>query len=109
MDSPNPTFWPRERVAERLTISTRTLLQWETRGFVTPIRLGAEEGYGPTQIRRVWTILTFHRDLGINLAGIEVILRLLDQRTETHARLDELSRVLRSTLDDPAEVDVSHD
>ena len=108
MDSPQPPFWPRERVAERLTVSTQTLLRWESRGFVTPIRLGAEEGYGPVEIRRVWTILTFHRDLGINLAGIEVILRMLDQRKETYARLEELSSALWSTLNEPAEADVFH-
>jgi MerR family transcriptional regulator/heat shock protein HspR len=109
METSNPAFWPRERVAEKFTISTTTLLRWEGRGLVQAVRSGDLEGYGPREIRRVWTILTFHRDLGINLAGIEVILRLRDEIQATHARLDELAQVLRSTLDEATSADDSHD
>jgi len=100
METMNQGVWPREHVAEKLTISTTTLLRWESRGLVKPVRSGDFEGYGPAEIRRVWTILTFHRDLGINLAGIEVILRLRDEMQATHDRLDHLARTLRSTLDE---------
>ena len=34
------------------------------------------EGYGPAEIRRLWTVVSLHRDLGVNLAGVEAILRL---------------------------------
>ena len=102
----NPTIWPREHVAEKLTVSTSTLLRWEARGLVKAVRQGDLEGYGPVEIRRVWTILSFHRDLGINLAGIEVILRLRDEMAATHARLDRLARVLQADLDEPDELDV---
>ena len=95
------TIWPRELVARQFTVSTATLLRWEDRGLVKPRRDGDLEGYGPAEIRRLWTILTFHRDLGINLAGIEVILRLRDEMAATHARLDQLAKALRSTLDEP--------
>ena len=105
METSDPVFWPRERVAEQFTISTATLLRWEGRGLVRPVRSGDLEGYGPVATRRLWTILTFHRDLGINLAGIEVILRLRDEIRATHARLDELARTLQSTLDEATPAD----
>ena len=45
------------------------------------------EGYGPAEIRRVWTIVSCQRDLGINLAGVEVVLRLRDHLEDVHRRL----------------------
>jgi MerR family transcriptional regulator, heat shock protein HspR len=108
METSNPGFWPRERVAEKFTVSTTTLLRWEGRGLVQPVRSGDLEGYGPVEIRRVWTILTFQRDLGINLAGIEVILRLRDEIQATHARLDDLARTLLATLDEATSADDPH-
>jgi MerR family transcriptional regulator, heat shock protein HspR len=108
-EASNPAIWPRERVAEQFTVSTTTLLRWEGQGLVKAVRQGDLEGYGPVEIRRLWTILTFHRDLGINLAGIEVILRLRDEIRATHARLDELATALRSTLDEATSADDSDD
>jgi MerR family transcriptional regulator/heat shock protein HspR len=105
METSTLAFWPRERVAEEFTVSTTTLLRWEGRGLVRSVRSGDVEGYGPVEIRRLWTILTFHRDLGINLAGIEVILRLRDQMRATHARLDHLALTLRATLDEATSAD----
>jgi MerR family transcriptional regulator/heat shock protein HspR len=100
METSNPSFWPRDVVAEKFTISTTTLLKWEGRGLVKPVRSGDLEGYGPVEIRRLWTILTFQRDLGINLAGVEVILRLRDQMRATNDRLDHMARTFRSILDE---------
>jgi MerR family transcriptional regulator/heat shock protein HspR len=102
----NQTIWPREQVAEKFTVSTSTLLRWEDRGLVKAVRSGDLEGYGPVEIRRLWTILTFQRDLGINLAGIEVILKLRDQMAQAHDRLDRLAQSLRATLDEPTGSDV---
>ena len=98
-DTMNPSIVPREQVAEHLTVSTSTLLRFEGRGLIHAVRQGEVEGYEPAEIRRLWTIVTFQRDLGINLAGIEVILRLRDQMKVAQDRLDRLARTLRETLD----------
>ncbi len=94
-----PSIYPRDQVAREFSISTRTLLRYEGRGLIRAVRDGDLEGYGPAEIRRAWTIVTFQRDLGINLAGVEVILRLREQIDATHAHLDRLARDLRATLD----------
>ena len=47
----------------------------------------------------MWTIMSFQRDLGINLAGVEVILRLCDRMTEVHHRLGGLASELREILE----------
>ena len=63
-------FFPRELVAARLAISTATLLRYEGRGLVRAVPAEGEVmGYGPIEVRRLWTIVSFQRDLGIDLAG----------------------------------------
>ena len=75
---------PRDLVARQLAVSPRMLVRYERLGLVQVTQDGQIEGYEPSQVRRLWTIMSFQRDLGINLAGVEVILRLCDQMTELH-------------------------
>jgi len=89
-----PSILPRELVARHLSVSTATLLRYEDRGLLRAVSRGEVEGYGHAEIRRLWTILSFHRDLGINLAGIEVILRLRDQMATARNQLDRLAILL---------------
>ena len=105
-------FFARELVAERLSVSPTTLIRYERLGLVRAVRAehdpAGAEGYGPIEVRRLGTIVAFHRDLGINLAGIEVILRLRDQLHATHARLDRLARDLQTLQDDePIDADLA--
>ena len=58
------------------------------------------EGYEPAQIRRLWSIVTYQRDLGVNLAGVEVILQLVDHLSEVHHRVYHLAEELRDLLDE---------
>ncbi len=95
-----PSLFARDEVARRFSVSTTTLLRFERLGLVQSVRNEGIEGYGPAEVRRLWTILTFHRDLGINLAGIEVILRLRDQMAATQSRLDRLARALHESYED---------
>ena len=103
---------PRDRVAEKLAVPVGVLIRYESRGLVHAVRgQGGLEGYGPAEIRRVWSIVSFQRDLGINLAGVEVILRLSDHLSEVHRRVQQLADELRESLevDESASVANSHD
>jgi MerR family transcriptional regulator/heat shock protein HspR len=90
----------RESAAQELSVSTRILARYESMGLVRVSREGSVEGYEPTQVRRLWSIVTYQRDLGINLAGVEVILHLKDHLTEVHHRVFDLAEELRSALDE---------
>src|SRR5205807_864805 len=63
-----PPIIARERVAEQLAVPVSVLIRYESRGLVRPLRgeVGGVdvEGYGPVEIRRIWSILSFQRDLG---------------------------------------------
>jgi len=100
VDNDHPFLVPRDLVAQNLSISTATLRKLETRGLVRVEQHEGIEGYRPLEIRRLWTILTFHRDLGINLAGIEVILRLRDEMKTARSSMERLAQELRDTLED---------
>lgn len=97
------TILSREQVAEKLAITPQVLIRYEARGLVQAVREGTVEGYLPTEVRRIWTILSFQRDLGINLAGVEAILKLHDHLTEVHRRLDRLARELNELVETGAE------
>ncbi len=95
----NRRIIPRNLAARELAISTTVLARYESLGLIRATHDGADEGYEPAQIRRLWSIVTYQRDLGINLAGVEVILRLVDQLSEVHHRVYHLTEELRELLD----------
>jgi len=93
------TILPRDQVAERLSVSTRLLVRYERRGLLHATREGDVEGYEPSEIHRVWTVVSLQRDLGINLAGVEAVLKLRAHLDEVHARLVEATERLRNALE----------
>jgi MerR family transcriptional regulator/heat shock protein HspR len=91
---------PREIAARELAISPQVLVRYESMGFVRSTQEGSVEGYEPAQIHRLWTVVSFQRDLGINLAGVEVILQLCDRLSEVNRRVKDLADELRGALDE---------
>jgi DNA-binding transcriptional MerR regulator len=66
-------------------VSERQLLLWEHEDLIEPVTQPSTEGvareplYDAAALRRVRLIRTLAEDLEVNLAGIDVILHLLDQ------------------------------
>ena len=78
-------------IAERFDIHPQTLRLYEREGLLTPVRSkGNTRLYDEASIERLKTILALTRDMGVNLAGVEVILRLQEELEEQRARLDAL-------------------
>ncbi|DAB27427.1 MAG: MerR family transcriptional regulator [Sulfurimonas sp. RIFOXYD12_FULL_33_39] len=64
-------------VAKVLEIHPQTLRQYERENLVTPSRSnGRIRLYSQKDIDRIKLILRLTRDLGVNLAGVDIILRL---------------------------------
>ena len=97
----NERIIPRESVARHLSISTDVLVRYERLGLVRSVREGDVEGYEPSQVRRIWSIASYQRDLGVNLAGVEVILRLRDRMSHLHRHLEHLAKDLEELVDSP--------
>jgi MerR family transcriptional regulator/heat shock protein HspR len=105
---------PRDLVAQHLAISPKVLVRYESLGLVHTVHEGSVEGYEPGQVRRLWSIVSFQRDLGINLAGVEVILHLVDQLSEVRERAVNLAEELRALIEadleiEPARTPEDHD
>lgn len=64
-------------VAEILNIHPQTLRQYEREGLIKPSRTnGKIRLYSQKDIDHIKYVLTLTRDLGVNLAGVDVILQL---------------------------------
>lgn len=64
-------------VAKILDIHPQTLRQYERENLVTPSRSGGRiRLYSQKDIDRIKMILRLTRELGVNLAGVDIILRL---------------------------------
>lgn len=78
-------------VATRYEIHPQTLRLYEREGLLLPSRTeGKTRLYSDDDMERLEFILSLTRDLGVNLAGVEVVLNLRDQMQ----RLQEDSRKL---------------
>ena len=90
---------PRDQVAERFHVSATLLKRYEDRGLVHATRHGDAEGYDPAEVPRVWSVVSLHRDLGINLAGVEAILRMKSRLDEVHSQLSDLAHRMSKALE----------
>ncbi len=90
---------PRDEVARRLDVPGRVLIRYEARGLVRSVREGEVEGYAPVDVRRLWAIVSYQRDMGMNLAGVEAVLKLRDHLADVHRRLDAFAGRLRDVLE----------
>ncbi len=105
----NRSVIPRELAAQQLSVTTQVLVRYEQLGLVRAAHEAGVDGYEPSQVRRLWTIMSFQRDLGINLAGVEVILHLCDRMTELHHHLDDLAGELREIVEVEVDADAGTD
>jgi MerR family transcriptional regulator/heat shock protein HspR len=86
-------------VAERYGVHPQTLRMYEREGLLTPVRsAGNTRLYDEDSIKRLETILFLTRELGVNLAGVEVILNLRTQMTEMQLEVDRLLQQVREQL-----------
>ncbi|MCI5968685.1 heat shock protein transcriptional repressor HspR [Helicobacter sp.] len=78
-------------VAKILSIHPQTLRQYEREGLVEPGRTdGKMRLYSQRDIDKIKTILRLTRDLGVNLAGVDIIMRLKDKLDEQDREIEEL-------------------
>lgn len=78
-------------VAKVLTIHPQTLRQYEREGLVIPSRTdGKMRLYSQRNIDRIKMILRLTRDLGVNLAGVDVVMQLKEKLDEYETVIDEL-------------------
>jgi MerR family transcriptional regulator/heat shock protein HspR len=76
--------------AQLCNIHPQTLRQYERLGLINPPRAGAKNRlYSDSDIRRIKQIQRLTQDMGVNLAGVELILRLLDEMEDMRREVDQ--------------------
>ena len=93
-------------IAERYNIHPQTLRLYEREGLIKTARTaGNTRLYGQDEIRKLELILALTRDLGVNLAGVEVILNLQNAIEDAREALDraddhfaEMMRLIRQAV-----------
>ncbi len=75
-------------VAERYQIHPQTLRLYEREGLLKPSRTeGNTRLYTDADLKRLELILSLARDLGVNLAGIEIILNMREKMAEMQRQM----------------------
>ncbi len=80
-------------VAARMVgLHAQTLRYYERVGLVMPSRSGGRQRlYSMADVERLRRIKTFVDELGVNLAGAEVALKLIDRITELEGQVEALT------------------
>lgn len=77
-------------VSRMLRVHPQTLRLYEKEGFVRPKRMGGQRLYSEADLERLSLILELTRDLGVNRAGVEVILRMRHRLESLQSEVEEM-------------------
>ena len=84
-------------VAEMLQVHPQTLRLYEKKGLIRPSRTeGKTRMYSPEDVEDIARLLRLTRDLGVNLAGIEIILKMRRRMVEMQRQIEELLAYVRT-------------
>ena len=82
-----------------VSMHPQTLRMYEAKGLVRPGRTpGGTRLYSDADVERLRLIQRLTTELGLNLAGVEHVLRLQDELNKARARMDRLERELRAEI-----------
>jgi len=86
-------------VAELYKLHPQTLRLYERVGLLKPSRSeGNTRLYTDEDLQRLDVILTLTRDMGVNLAGIEIILNMREKMLEMEKQMSEFASVVQQEL-----------
>ncbi|MBM2832392.1 MAG: hspR [Dehalococcoidia bacterium] len=79
--------------ARMVGVGTHTLRYYERMGLVEPERSpGGLRLYSEREVERLRHVKTLMDDLGINLAGVEVVLRLMERLASLQREMEEIRK-----------------
>jgi MerR family transcriptional regulator, heat shock protein HspR len=86
-------------VAELYQLHPQTLRLYERVGLLKPSRSqGNTRLYTDSDLERLEVILNLTRELGVNLAGIEIILNMRDKMGEMQSQMEEFIKFVRNEV-----------
>jgi MerR family transcriptional regulator, heat shock protein HspR len=86
-------------VAELYHLHPQTLRLYERQGLLKPSRSdGNTRLYTPEDLRRLDVILTLTREMGVNLAGIEVILNMREKMEQMERQMHDFVAMMQEEM-----------
>jgi len=86
-------------VAEQYQIHPQTLRLYEREGLLKPSRSeGNTRLFTDDDLERLEVILKLTRDMGVNLAGVEIILNMRDRMAEMQTQMEAFIRFVRTEV-----------
>jgi MerR family transcriptional regulator, heat shock protein HspR len=86
-------------VAEQYNLHPQTLRMYEREGLLKPSRSdGNTRLYTDEDIERLEVILQLTRELGVNLAGVEIILNMREKMEEMQRQIEQFVASLNSEI-----------
>ena len=86
-------------VAQRYNIHPQTLRLYEREGLLKPSRTdGNTRLYSQADLEQLETILTLTRDLGVNLAGVEIILNMRQKMDRMQHEVNEFMAYVKREM-----------
>lgn len=86
-------------VASRiLKVHPQTLRLYEREGLVSPSRSRGQRLYSEADLERLGFILRLSRDLGVNRAGVDIILRMRHRLESLQREVEEMMQFLEEDL-----------
>src|SRR6478752_9631122 len=86
-------------VAEQYQLHPQTLRLYEREGLLKPSRSdGNTRLYTSDDLERLEVILKLTRDLGVNLAGVEIILNMREKMSEMQRQIEQFVSSLNTEI-----------
>jgi MerR family transcriptional regulator/heat shock protein HspR len=86
-------------VAEQYQLHPQTLRMYEREGLLTPSRSeGNTRLYTQEDVERLEVILKLTRELGVNLAGVEIILNMREKMAEMQNQIEQFVKSLNTEI-----------
>jgi MerR family transcriptional regulator/heat shock protein HspR len=91
-------------VSELLGVHPQTLRTYEREGFVQPTRVGGQRLYSEADVEKLALILKLTRELGVNRASVDIILRMRRRleclQSEVENMMQHLEAGMRTTYEE---------
>jgi len=92
-------------VAESYGVHPQTLRLYERLGLLKPSRsLGNTRYYTDRDLKRLEVILNLTRELGVNLAGVEVVLNMREKMERMQREMKELVAFVRERIGEASDI-----
>ena len=85
--------------AELVGVHPQTLRMYETKGLVRPKRTpGGTRLYSEADVERLRIVQRLTTEVGLNLAGVELVLQLEDELRRAHTQIEQLQQRMRDEV-----------